>query len=91
MQSLLTKPALSLLGADRLIAFGVDQPAHITYRAQAVFSDFRSGKQSLLFPGSVFHFKAYQYAAICDLNIDAVRFSFNGEVGLNTAYIGLWI
>lgn len=49
--------------------------------AQAVFSDFRSGKQSLLFPGSVFHSKAYQYAAICDLNIAAVQFSFNKILG----------
>ena len=83
-------PALSLLGAGHLITFGADQPAR-SLGAQAVFSDFRSEKQSLLFPGSVFHPKAYQYAAICDLNIAAVQFSFNGEVGLNTAYIGLWI
>ena len=43
MQPLLTKPALSLLGADHLITFGVDQPARITQGAQAAFSDFREG------------------------------------------------
>lgn len=34
-------PALSLLGAGRLIAFGADQPTRIIYGAQAAFSDFR--------------------------------------------------
>ncbi|MEE1214684.1 MAG: hypothetical protein U0L04_06870, partial [Bacteroidaceae bacterium] len=33
-------PALSLLGAGRLIAFGADQPTRIIYGAQAAFSDF---------------------------------------------------
>ena len=39
---LLLEPALSLLGADHLIAFGVDQPARISQGAQAAFSDFRN-------------------------------------------------
>ena len=34
-------PALSLLDAGRLIAFGADQPTRIIYGAQAAFSDFR--------------------------------------------------
>lgn len=37
---LLLEPALSLLGADHLIAFGVDQPARISQGAQAAFSVF---------------------------------------------------
>ena len=37
---LLLAPALSLLGAGRLITFGADQTTRIIYGAQAAFSDF---------------------------------------------------
>ena len=40
----------------------------------------------------LFHFEALQAAPRWRLGrLAAVQFSFNGEVGLNTAYIGLWI
>ena len=40
----------------------------------------------------LFHFEALQAAPYWRLGrLAAVQFSFSGEVGLNTAYIGLWI
>ena len=39
---LLLEPALSLLGADHLITFGVDQPARVSQGAQAAFSVVRN-------------------------------------------------
>ena len=68
---LLLEPALSLLGADHLITFGVDQPAHIAWRTQAAFSDFRGG-DTRSYPRLLFHPNGFQYASFCcDLSIAA--------------------
>ena len=93
INSTLTGASSFATGRGYLISFVYQLTSKaFTLSLQAAISDFRVGGNSRIYPKLLFRPTAFQYASFhCGLSIAAVQFSFNGEVGLNTAYIGLWI
>ena len=86
-------PALSLLGAGRLIVFDADQPMRTNLEAHRPLSLILGVGTFIAIPGSYFAPTAFQYASFhCDLSIAAVQFSFS-EIGYLQQFrlIGLWI
>ena len=85
-------PALSLLGAGRLITFGADQPMRINLEAHRPLSLILGVGTFIAIPGSYFDPNGF---SVCLFllrlkHLAAVQFSFSGIVR-QFRLIGLWI